>query len=197
MYERLFKSWRKEDESPELSELSNGFWEEIKAHIKKVGGQVSKSEKGSIQRVISKQEIKNVHFMLNDLIRIRRRKLVQLISKGEPSSNKLSTTEKEIFEESKRALEGLDQIGSSPTKSKTKEPKPKPLTTKSELKEKSSPPKYFLIRFLSSLPAITGYDMKNYGPFKVEDIATLPSENARALIDKGVAVEHKIGRSKS
>ena len=37
--------------------------------------------------------------------------------------------------------------------------------------------------------------MKSYGPFKAEDIATLPSENARALIDKGVAIEHEIRRS--
>ncbi len=31
--------------------------------------------------------------------------------------------------------------------------------------------------------------MRAYGPFKPEDIATLPKENARTLIKQGVAVE--------
>jgi len=31
--------------------------------------------------------------------------------------------------------------------------------------------------------------MKTYGPFKPEDIATLPTENARILIKQGVALE--------
>ena len=50
-------------------------------------------------------------------------------------------------------------------------------------------PKKMLVRFVQEIPAIVGSDMKTYGPFKPEDIATLPTENARILIKRGVAVE--------
>jgi DNA replication initiation complex subunit (GINS family) len=43
-----------------------------------------------------------------------------------------------------------------------------------------------VVRFLSDFPAIIGVDLKTYGPFKSEDIATLPAENASALISQGV-----------
>jgi len=46
-----------------------------------------------------------------------------------------------------------------------------------------------VVRFLSDFPAIIGVDLKTYGPFKAEDIATLPAENAFALVNQGV-VKH-------
>ena len=45
------------------------------------------------------------------------------------------------------------------------------------------------IRFLKDVPTIVGADMKTYGPFKEEDVASLPAENAEVLIKRGVVVE--------
>jgi len=58
--------------------------------------------------------------------------------------------------------------------------------------EKEEKPKRILLRFVQEIPAIVGSDMKTYGPFEPEDIATLPSENARILIKQGVAVEVEV-----
>ena len=55
--------------------------------------------------------------------------------------------------------------------------------------EREEKPRKTLLRFVHEIPAIVGSDMKAYGPFEPEDIATLPSENARILIKQGVAVE--------
>jgi DNA replication factor GINS len=49
--------------------------------------------------------------------------------------------------------------------------------------------KGMVVRFLKEVPEIVGADMKTYGPFKAEDIATLPVENAKALIKQEVAME--------
>ena len=49
-----------------------------------------------------------------------------------------------------------------------------------------------LIRFMTKIPLIVGVDMKNYGPFEPEDIATLPRENAEALIRQKAALEIRI-----
>ena len=46
-----------------------------------------------------------------------------------------------------------------------------------------------VIRFLKSIDQIIGTDLQTYGPFEAEDVATLPFENARSLIEKKVAVK--------
>jgi DNA replication factor GINS len=55
--------------------------------------------------------------------------------------------------------------------------------------KKKEKPKQTLVRFLQEVPEIIGSDMKPYGPFRAEDVATLPTENARILISQGAAVE--------
>lgn len=45
------------------------------------------------------------------------------------------------------------------------------------------------IRFLEDVNELVGADLEKYGPFKTEDIATVPYENAQALIAKNVATK--------
>jgi DNA replication factor GINS len=49
--------------------------------------------------------------------------------------------------------------------------------------------KKIVIRFLSEVDEIIGADLEKYGPFKAEDIATIPYENAQALIVKNIATK--------
>ena len=49
--------------------------------------------------------------------------------------------------------------------------------------------KKVVIRFLSEVNEIIGADLEKYGPFKTEDIATIPYENAQALIAKNIATK--------
>ena len=49
-----------------------------------------------------------------------------------------------------------------------------------------------VVRFLQAVPAIMGIDMKTYGPFKPEDVVSLPVENAENLIRRGIAKEVEI-----
>lgn len=46
-----------------------------------------------------------------------------------------------------------------------------------------------LVRFIKPMQAITGVDNTRYGPFEEEDVAVLPFENARTLIEQGIAIE--------
>lgn len=43
------------------------------------------------------------------------------------------------------------------------------------------------LRFVKAVPAVIGTDMKAYGPFAVEDVASLPVENAKILVKQGFA----------
>ena len=53
--------------------------------------------------------------------------------------------------------------------------------------EVSKPSELILVRFVQDVPQIIGVDLKTHGPFKAEDIASLPKENAEALIKQGLA----------
>ena len=46
-----------------------------------------------------------------------------------------------------------------------------------------------VVRFLKPIDQIVGSDLQKYGPFEAEEVATLPFENARALITKKIAVK--------
>lgn len=47
--------------------------------------------------------------------------------------------------------------------------------------------KKVVVRFLQDADILTGADLETYGPFKAEDVATVPYENAQALITKNIA----------
>ena len=44
-----------------------------------------------------------------------------------------------------------------------------------------------LVRFLKEMDQMVGSDLEKYGPFRAEDVATIPYENAKALIAKKIA----------
>ena len=49
--------------------------------------------------------------------------------------------------------------------------------------------KQIVVRFLKPIEAFIGVDMNKYGPYAQEDVASLPFENARSIIDGGGAIE--------
>ena len=44
-----------------------------------------------------------------------------------------------------------------------------------------------VVRFLEDIPEIVGVDLRIYGPFKKEDVASLPAPNAHVLERQGAA----------
>ena len=51
-----------------------------------------------------------------------------------------------------------------------------------------------LIVFKEDVPSFVGSDLKLYGPFKKGDIAKVPDENTKILIDRGVVEEFKVSK---
>ena len=49
-----------------------------------------------------------------------------------------------------------------------------------------------LIRILNPLPKFLGTDLKTYGPFEEEDLASLPSKIADLIVEKKRAEEIKL-----
>jgi DNA replication factor GINS len=45
------------------------------------------------------------------------------------------------------------------------------------------------VRFLKDFDQFVGADFTKYGPYKAEEIATIPNENAQSLIAKNITVK--------
>jgi len=52
--------------------------------------------------------------------------------------------------------------------------------------------KTLVVRFIKEMDQIVGVDLEKYGPFKIEDIATIPYENAQALIAQNIAIKLRL-----
>lgn len=51
-----------------------------------------------------------------------------------------------------------------------------------------------LILFKEDVPEFVGSDLKTYGPFKKGDVAKLPEDNMKILVERGVVEEFKINK---
>lgn len=60
--------------------------------------------------------------------------------------------------------------------------------------ESESGEKETLIIFKEEVPEFVGSDLKTYGPFKKGDIAKLPEDNMRILIERGIVEEFKVSK---
>ena len=49
--------------------------------------------------------------------------------------------------------------------------------------------KKITVRFLKDVDELVGADLEKYGPFKAQDVATIPYENANALFTKAAAIK--------
>nr|MDO8080636.1 hypothetical protein [Candidatus Freyarchaeota archaeon] len=171
MYEKIYSAWEKEQKEETLQRLEDSFYVEAKKFLAALIADKNESE--PLLNKLVKKEYNNISFMLNDLMNIRLDKILRSIRIGkELNKEKLSHEEKILYERFKNDLLQLFGEKSIPPEVK-------------EIEDKNE--SFLLIRFLRPLPAIVGSDMKIYGPFQVEDMATLPKENAKALILKKAA----------
>jgi DNA replication factor GINS len=49
--------------------------------------------------------------------------------------------------------------------------------------------KQMVVRFIKPMEQFIGVNMTRYGPFQEEDVAVIPFENARSLMENGIAVQ--------
>ncbi len=147
---------------------------------------------GAFTGSITKQEKGFVGKKLRELTEIRRRKIVTKELRGEPIDAQAMTPEEQRFHANLRQLllgyrQGADipEPEAPPTvQAPRPAPAPRPSVTASHEAPKGD---LVVIRFLKPLPAIMGVDMKAYGPFDPEDVASIPRQNAVNLIRRGIA----------
>ena len=137
-------------------------------------------EKTLKARLLS-EEHERVRKLLSDLIQSRYRKMFNRVLDGKTNPLALLTSEEEV---SYSGISSTWKHVQDVLKDVLRGRIPAVKGVKPEEK-----PKRILVRFLKAIPAIIGPDMKAYGPFKEEDVASLPAENAEVLLKRGIAME--------
>lgn len=177
MYDELFEAWRREVENPALQSLPRDFYTRLADYIRRIREEKRMIDEGSIRGKLLYMEEEKARKMINDLARLRREKIIRMVERGEPIPSTSLTEEEESLYNSllanKEAFEGFLEdimLGHKPKIGRTKSG-------------------FLVVRITKEIPQIIGADMRIYGPFKPEDIAMLPEENARALVRQGAAVE--------
>jgi DNA replication factor GINS len=178
LYGELYEAWKEEKENVEIQRLQKNFYAKIADYVKKIREERRMLDEKTTKAKLLKREFKNVNNMAKELFQLRYKKLRE-------KSLARETVPRDILTEEEEKLHGEILPLAEAYQAFLKDI----LHGRLSRIEKEEKPKKILLRFVQEIPAIVGSDMKTYGPFEPEDIATLPSENARILIKQGVAVE--------
>ena len=181
MYNELYDAWKTEKENAEIQRLPKNFYAKIAEYVKKIREERRMLDKKTTKVKLLNREFKGVKNMAEELFQLRYKKLRE-------KSLARETVLREVLTEEEEKLYGEILPLSEAYQAFLKDI----LQGRLSRIEKEEKPKKMLLRFVQEIPAIVGSDMKTYGPFEPEDIATLPSENARILIKQGVAVEVEV-----
>lgn len=181
MYNELYEAWRKEKENAELQVLPKDFYIKLAEYVKKTRVESRMLDEKTTRAKLLTHESKNVQKMTQELVLLRHEKTVKKALTGEAIP-----TEGLTEEEGKLAKDVVHPFESFQILLKAI------LTGRMPQLERMEKPKKKVLRFTKEIPAIIGADMKTYGPFKPEDIASLPQENAKILVKQGVAVEVEV-----
>jgi DNA replication initiation complex subunit (GINS family) len=199
MYNDLFTAWRREIDDSSLGGLPADFYAKIAKYLAQIKEENTALEKRTVKVNLLEHEAQNVERMLKQLLDLRYKKILKTITRLQKTPIELLTNEEAKMCESfvnfsnvyhqfaKSLLEGEQ----TPIKVTLIQPPVMPSieTSKSESKPQIHVThKRLTLRFTKNIPAIMGADMKSYGPFTAEDVASLPALNAQILIKQGLAV---------
>ena len=197
MYNELYMAWRRESGEASLAGLPRDFYAKIADYLKRISEESRLLDKKSVKVSLLDHEAKNVQLMLEQLLKARYRKLLKTISQNQTLPSELLTIEEANMCENfvafasayQKFTRDLLQGEISPSSRQiVRQSAPQPaleIVAKPQIEVSL---KRVNLRFTKSIPAIMGADMKSYGPFLVEDVASLPFENAKILVKQGLAV---------
>ncbi|MGD2142593.1 MAG: hypothetical protein PVH79_03830 [Candidatus Bathyarchaeota archaeon] len=182
-YDRLLEAWRKEMHSEDLQPLPDDFFPEMTDYVSRMRVEARMIDKSSLKGRITVKEKENAERMLGELSGMRLKKIVEAeLDRVAIASSALTQIERRFLNDLRELFSGYDSRLKDILMGRQPQVKAKP-RPRAGLK---------VVRFLQAVPAIMGIDMKTYGPFKPEDVVSLPVENAENLIRRGIAKEVEI-----
>ena len=163
----------RETENDSILEIDPNYYRNLSNFI----GNLKKQEFDGVESKIKDAMIEMATELTSLLINIR---LDKILKSSDLEIGYLLDEEKYILDSQEKKSERIEMILSATVNGKSKF---------LESLAQNHKTKKIVIRFLNEVDEIVGADLEKYGPFKTEDIATIPYENAQALIAKNVATK--------
>jgi DNA replication initiation complex subunit (GINS family) len=203
VYEDIVKIWETETQSDDLQDLEDLKLTRMVKYLSDTRLSLAQTpSESSLQADITTQEILNLEYMLKDLLQLRRRKIVSAALTNRRPIGAMTLAEEELYNRIVRGLEGhqefmTEALAGSPAPSmKKKKKKSKSAKKKSSSVHESGDVSYVLVRFLREIKEpFMGIDEEVYGPFKSEDVATIPSDNAKTWLRDGTVERVVVGKT--
>ena len=187
MYKELYAAWQREMDDPTLGALQSDFYAKIAEYLRRIKEDDKVLDKKSVKMNLLEHEAQNVERMLKDLLDLRYKKIIKTVSKSQKVPSDLLTNEEAQMSETFFAFTGEYQKLSKNLMD-GQQTQAVPVVKVITRPEAQPTHKRLSIRFIKNIPAIMGADMKSYGPFVAEDVASLPPQNAQILVKQGLAV---------
>ena len=170
----VYKMLEKEIETPSLQSVESDTFQKIAEAL----GSLKDPAYEGVEAKVRDRMVEMLATSSSLLVETRQAK----ISSGdEPLDySKLTDEEKYIFDGKRELNKRIDEVITALTKGR-----PKVLESISARMRS----KQIVVRFLRPIEAFVGIDMNKYGPYAQEEVASLPFENARSIIDGGGAIE--------
>lgn len=183
-YTTLYETWKREKEGRELQRLDKRFYVELSEYVRDLRGEIQMLDEKTLMARLAIEEGESVKKIVTDLVQTRYSKVSRAVLEGKSIPPDYLTSEEDVVYNS--VLSTMDEVeGIIQGVLRGCVPHIKEVRV-------TGGPKRILVRFLQAMPAIVGPSMRTYGPFKAEDVASLPVENAESLIKRGVAVKVEV-----
>jgi DNA replication factor GINS len=170
----VYKMLEKEIETPTLQSLEPDTFQKIAEALGSLKGH-------AYEGIEAKVRDEMVEMLATSSCLMIETRQSKMSSGDEPLDySKLTDEEKYILDSKRESNKRIDEVIAALVKGR-----PKVLESISARMRS----KQIVVRFLKPIEAFVGIDMNKYGPYEQEDVATLPFENARSIIDGGGAIE--------
>lgn len=174
-YNDIYEAERKEKYSRELQNLPKNFVSEVSAYLKEKKDISSKEDDNFSDIIIkTKKQLENAITLFNGLMRLRRKKILGLIliaaetGISKKDFDNMLQFEKELFEELMKCIDSSNKKMGETLKG-----------------EAAAEQKNDMVMFLADVDSFLGLDGEMTGPFNKGDVANLPKEIVKILLDDG------------
>jgi DNA replication factor GINS len=173
----VYKMLEKEIETPTLQSIESDTFQKIAEALGSLKDQPYEGVEAKVRdRMVEMLEISSI-------LMIETRQVKISSSEEILDYSKLTDEEKYILDGKRESNKRVDEVVAALVKGR-----PKVLESISAKMHS----KQIVVRFLKPIEAFVGIDMNKYGPYAQEDVASLPFENARSIIDSGGAIEASV-----
>ena len=177
MYDELYAAWSEEIGVAELGSLPSDFYVRAADYLRRIKEESLMVDKKTVKATLLEHEMANARRMVGELFQVRYRKIVKRLVAGQKVPVEfLVAEEAKLYDGVMPSADAYNQFMQSLLQGQVL-----------KVEVESVVNKRVTLRFLKAVPQIIGADMKSYGPFLVEDVASVPVENAKILVKQGLA----------